>query len=109
MRDDAPIQIHLSTAVCAMFIAGGMLWLNINFHELKDFDFRMQSQTFSSTIFERGWPLGFYRFTQDGDFSRWNILRLAFDIFVCGSIVMLSAMMLESAATRRAADPETHS
>src|SRR6185295_17680047 len=67
------------------------------FHELKDFDFRLQSQTFSSTIVEGGWPLGFYRFTQDGDFSRGNILRLAFDIFGCGSIVMLSAMILESA------------
>ena len=71
-RRRARFQIHLSTAIVLMFVAGGLIWANINHRKpvaiISNYDFSGGvSDPIISNQFAIGWPLTF----EKSEFSGW--------------------------------------
>ena len=111
-------QIHLSTAVVLMFVAGGMIWINA----LEQKENSLKRYGFPRAFWEKEvvWESGFMRFIgPDGivldlpraqnkilfssKFHFWNAL---IDLAVVASVLMLVFVILEWIIRRRATRKE---
>jgi hypothetical protein len=94
-------QIHLSTAIVLMFVAGGLLWANLNGENVMIDVLTNEPKTVY------GWPRialeqfsAFYmRSNQDQYFPDWN--GIAVNVVIAGLILALSAMICEYLIRRR--------
>ena len=106
-------QIHLSTAVVLMFVAGGMLWLNTTVFRggliltdgklLKD-RFIIDLNTFwgMGNLKTRGWPFRYHLEIADSFTNgRWWLWSMSFNIAVAVSLVLVVAALTEILIRRR--------
>lgn len=105
-----PRQLHLSTAIVLMLVAGGALWLNLKIVERKRIE-SIAGHTISFPVVECGWPL-IYAFNSQDLFSfrlggnhiwTWDYLCLGID--VCVAIVLLACCALLSEHLIRRREP----
>jgi len=93
-------QVHLSTCVVLMFVAGGVIWANVR---------EQQTIEAKTEIRERGWPLVFHSERRERYFDSFVVLsftdrsfvRLAADAAIGAGILVASAVLLELLTCRR--------
>ena len=94
-------QIHLSTAIVLMFVAGGLIWINV---QAINEDSEIQ-------IFEnRGWPFWVYCHIYINTDARekldariWSAAHVVFNVLICSVILFATAIFIEYVIHRREA------
>jgi hypothetical protein len=70
----ARFQIHLSTAIVMMFVAGGLIHLNIKGKRGEFMLFHGQWNCYATSTHVYGWPFTTHNTTQENMDSGWNVL-----------------------------------
>jgi len=97
-------QIHLSTAIVLMFVAGGLIKMNIGEREvnLTNGVFFFYDRIFGDFT-GTGWP---FVFVCEGPLSSWfSIQALLIDLFVAVLIMVTCTLLIEQQIRREAPKP----
>lgn len=107
-------QIHLSTAIAGMFLAGLLLFLNLGVNETErpwseyPHEFKKAPPGFTHTRPDRfiskvqGWPVVFYHYGS----RHWDQAGLITDVLVCGGILCVFVSVAEYLNRRRSRRPQ---
>jgi len=88
-------QIHLSTAITLMFLAGGLIWANTYKHHYEE------------THYTQGFPFDYYyhgglQVSMSWHLAPFEPVPLICDVWIAISILFISAFVIESRLQRRA-------
>lgn len=119
------LQIHLSTLLALMFVAGGMLWINVRARQggklitldgnearlIVSWELRGRNGEFPDAYSLRGWPYGFYEWYESpffDDFTNRTTLKpviywklLLADVAFALIVLSFVALIFEYAIRRR--------
>ena len=103
-------QLHLSTCVVMMVVAGGAIWINIVPYPLG----YMQSANLPPLDYpvpgmavQRGWPSTYYQQASDPTRSgQWDWVNLALDAFTGIAVIITATIPYEYLLRRRARKPQ---
>ena len=94
-------QLHLSTAIVLMFVAGGLLWANIRVQEVSSiypFPFLIE--------YARGWPMLYLNYSRVGappNDQYWTWLNLLINLLCSIGLLTVVAAISERVLRRREA------
>ena len=107
------LQLHLSTCIMLMFVAGSLMWANTfsfsghRTHEYLDDEATGQTHLEEKPIFEFGWPFIYctnwptFRNTDDSPVLDWHQSRLYANVLVGFAILAAAAFVCEWFSRRR--------
>jgi hypothetical protein len=98
------VQIHLSTAIVMMFVAGGLIWVNTRITHTEEITAweAPYGAVASVRSNDQGWPLSF-RQPHEGAYSNWFYNSLVIDALVAISVFFAVWLPCEWLIRRRAA------
>ncbi len=99
------LQLHLTTCIVLMFVAGGLLWLNFSPSELT-IDIHEEDASPSPLVYaiEKGWPWHCYTenlYDLSPIWWRWNQLNLILNSLIALAILAAVAALSERLIRRR--------
>jgi hypothetical protein len=96
-------QLHLSTLLALMLLAGGLVWLNVREQTVVITDALISegrpARTFTREIRLRGWPSTFESSSRES--HDWNCSALVLDVALCLLLLALAGAVVEWATKLR--------